>query len=158
MNCFCNRTLQWRHNGLDGVSNHQPHHCLLSRLFGHRSKKKSKLRVTGLCGTGEFPIQMASNAKNVSIWWRHHDFSHIGLRVLCKPNTCRCKLVHIDSCQFKAFTTISWHGHTSRITGPFVWNSNTNTSSFLSLWDWISILISNRWNGEMVKQTVTETS
>ena len=24
-------------------------------------------------GTGEFPTQMASNAENVSIWWRHHD-------------------------------------------------------------------------------------
>ena len=35
-------TLQWRHNGLDGVSNHQPHHCLLNRLFGRRSKKTSK--------------------------------------------------------------------------------------------------------------------
>ena len=23
--------------------------------------------------TGEFPAQMASNAKNASIWWRHHD-------------------------------------------------------------------------------------
>ena len=22
--------------------------------------------------TGEFPTQMASNAENVSIWWRHH--------------------------------------------------------------------------------------
>ena len=70
--------LQWRHNGHDGVSNHQPHHCLLNRLFGCRSKKTSTLRVTGLCagnspGTGEFPAQMASNAENVSIWWRHHD-------------------------------------------------------------------------------------
>ena len=41
-----------------------------------RSKKTSKLRVTGLCEgnspvTGEFPAQMASNAENVSIWWRH---------------------------------------------------------------------------------------
>ena len=35
------------HNGHDGVSNHQPHHCLLSRLFRSRSKKTSKLRVTG---------------------------------------------------------------------------------------------------------------
>ena len=35
--------LQWRHNGLDGVSNHQPRHCLLNRLFGRRSKKTSKL-------------------------------------------------------------------------------------------------------------------
>ena len=24
-------------------------------------------------GTGEFPAQMASNAENISIWWRHHD-------------------------------------------------------------------------------------
>ena len=69
--------LRWRHNGRDNVSNHQPHDCLLSRLFRRRSKKTSKLRVTGLCagispGTGEFPAQMASNAENVSIWWRHH--------------------------------------------------------------------------------------
>ena len=42
-------TLHWRHNELDGVSIHQPHDCLLSRLFGRRSKKTSKLRVTGLC-------------------------------------------------------------------------------------------------------------
>ena len=75
------KTLPWRHNGLDSVSNHQHHHCLLSRLFGLRSKKISKLRVTGLCawnspGTGEFPAQMASYAENVSIWWRHHDLPH----------------------------------------------------------------------------------
>ena len=24
-------------------------------------------------GTGEFPVRRASNAENVSIWWRHHD-------------------------------------------------------------------------------------
>ena len=70
-------SLRWRHNGLDSVPNHQPHDCLLNRSFGYRSKKTSKLRVTGLCVvnspvTGEFPAQMASNAENVSIWWRHH--------------------------------------------------------------------------------------
>ena len=73
-------TLRWRHNGRDSVSNHQPRDCLLNRLFRHRSKKTSKLRVTGLCvgnspGTGEFPAQMSSYAENVSIWWRHHDVS-----------------------------------------------------------------------------------
>ena len=46
-------------------------------FFRRRSKEISKLRVTGLCvenspETGEFPAQMASNAENVSIWWRHH--------------------------------------------------------------------------------------
>ena len=42
-------TLQWRHNDHDSISNHQPRGCLLYRLFGRRSKKTSKLRVTGLC-------------------------------------------------------------------------------------------------------------
>ena len=43
-------SLQWRHNGRDGISNHQPHHWLLNSLFRRRSKKTSKLRVTGICG------------------------------------------------------------------------------------------------------------
>ena len=69
--------LQWRHKELDGVSNHQPHYCLLNRLFRRRSKKTPKLRVTGLCAgnssvTGGFPAQRDRNAENVSIWWRHH--------------------------------------------------------------------------------------
>ena len=64
--------LQWRHNEHDGVSNHQPHDCLLNRLFKAKIKETSKLRVTGLCAgnspvTGKFPAQMASNAENVSI-------------------------------------------------------------------------------------------
>ena len=45
-------------------------------LLRYRSKKTSKLRVTGLCEgnspwTGEFPAQKAVNPENVSIWWRH---------------------------------------------------------------------------------------
>ena len=69
-------SLQWRHKGSDGVSNHQLHDCLLNCLIWRRSKETSRLRVTGLSGnspmTVEFPAQMASNAENVSIWWRHH--------------------------------------------------------------------------------------
>ena len=65
--------LQWRHNEHGSVSNHQRFHC----CFRLRSKKTSKLRVTGLCAgnspvTGDFPAQKASNAENVSIRWRHH--------------------------------------------------------------------------------------
>ena len=68
--------LQWRHNWSDGVSNPQPHHCLINCLFRCRSKKTSKLCFTGLCAgislvISEFPAQMASNAENVFIWWRH---------------------------------------------------------------------------------------
>ena len=81
--------LQWRHNERDCDSNHQPHDCLLNRLFRRRSKKISKLRVTGLWvgnspGTGEFPAQMASNAENVSIWWRHYGSQHC--RCAFKPS------------------------------------------------------------------------
>ena len=61
-------SLQWRHNGRDSVSKHQPYDCLLNSLLKRGSKKTSKVRVTGLCA-GNSP---ASNAENVSIWWRHH--------------------------------------------------------------------------------------
>ena len=47
-------TLRWRHNERDGVSNHQRLDYFLNRLFRGRSKKTSKLRVTGLGLWGEF--------------------------------------------------------------------------------------------------------
>ena len=69
-----NNPLQWRHNEYDCVSNQRLLDCLL-----RRSKKTSKLRVTGICEgnsptTGELLVQRASNAENVSIWWRNHDY------------------------------------------------------------------------------------
>ena len=53
-------TLQWCHNEPDDVSNHQCLNCLLKPLLRRRSKKTSKLQVTGLCErnspvTGELP-------------------------------------------------------------------------------------------------------
>ena len=47
-------------------------------VFRRRSKKTSKLRVTGHCEgnspvTGELTTQRASKAENISIWWRHHE-------------------------------------------------------------------------------------
>ena len=77
---------QCRHNEHDGDSNHQPYNCLLNRLFRRRSKKTSKLRVTGLCEgnspvAGKFPAQRVSDAENVSIWWRHHELRPIRPRM-----------------------------------------------------------------------------
>ena len=73
----CRRTLQWRHNDHDSVSNHQPHGCLLNRLFRRRSRNIKAPRHWPLwgefSGIGEFPAQRPSYAENVSIWWRHHD-------------------------------------------------------------------------------------
>ena len=84
--------LQWHHNCCKSVSNHQPHDCLLSRLFRRSSKKRSKLRVTGLCagnsaGTSEFPAQMASNADNISIWWRHHGLKYQLMLIDTRPQS-----------------------------------------------------------------------
>ena len=107
-------TLQWRHYERGGVSYHRRLDCLLNRLFRciskktsklrvtdclcnrlfrRRSKKTSKLRVTGLWagnspGTGEFPAQMASNAENVFIWWRHHE------NKLCNSNYIPWRNIH----------------------------------------------------------------
>ena len=57
-----------------------------------RSKETSKFRVTELCvgnspETGEFPTHRASNAENVSIWWRYLtiDICHFDNTVL-SPN------------------------------------------------------------------------
>ena len=66
-------SLQWRHNGCDGVSNHWRLDCLLNRLSRHTSKKTLKLRVTGLCErnspvTGEFLSQRSSNACGICFY------------------------------------------------------------------------------------------
>ena len=50
-------TLQWRHNGHDGVSNHQPHHCLLNRLFRRRSTRhQSSASLAFVRGIHRWPV------------------------------------------------------------------------------------------------------
>ena len=77
-------TSQWYHNERDGVSNHRRLGCLLNRLFRLRSKKISKLRVTGLYG-GNSPVTPHKGPvtwKFVFILWRHH--GHVSFPVpLC---------------------------------------------------------------------------
>ena len=51
-----------------------------SSVYSGTDQRKDQ-SVTGLCEgnspvTGEFPTQRASNAENVSIWWRHHEYFH----------------------------------------------------------------------------------
>ena len=155
--CYVARTLRWRHNELDGVSNHQHHDYLLNRLFGHRSKKTSKLRVTGLCarnspGTGEFPAQMASNAENVSIWWRHHEI------VSVRPYT-------VNFGTFKRYTRNWFHTHL-HLTTPFVraqymvqeysWLCKLTPSHNNTLWMAIKehINIRNMWVCFLVNQGI----
>ena len=85
-------TLQWRHNERNGVSNHRRLECCILNHLLRPDQRKHWLRVTGLCvgnspETSEFPAQRASNAENVSIWWRHHgppnniQFNNCGNRI-----------------------------------------------------------------------------
>ena len=55
-------SLQWHHNKHDGVSNHRRLDYLLNRLCRRRSKKTSKLRITGLC-VGNSPVTVAFSAR-----------------------------------------------------------------------------------------------
>ena len=68
---FHTHSLQWRHNECDGISNHQPHDCLLNACSGE-DQRKHQTSTSLVFVTSEFPAQMTSNVANVSIWWRHH--------------------------------------------------------------------------------------
>ena len=101
---LAHNSLHWHHNERDDISNHEPHDCLLSSLFGRSSMKTSKLRVTGLgtgnsLVTGEFPAQMASNAENVSIGWHYHVLK---IFALVMPLWCPCnwglKFLYLNLC------------------------------------------------------------
>ena len=86
---YSQRTLHWRNNDHDGISNHRRLGYLRDCFFRHRSKKTSKLRDTRLCVgnspvSGEFHTQRASIAENVFIWWRHH-FPVTSLSILQLP-------------------------------------------------------------------------
>ena len=136
-------SLQRRNNGCDGVSNHQPRHSLLNRLFRCRSKKTSKLRVTGLCTgnspvTDEFPVQMASNAENVSIWWHHHDVCFMWYRNQFCPGR---DIMNENHAQIGPWMTINLYSGQSmcqfiHCTSATVQNTHSIflTSSFRSGW------------------------
>ena len=81
---------QWSER--DGFSNHQRLDCLLNSLVSCRSNKASKLRVTSLC---EGNSLRASNAGNVSIWWRHH--ANCAVSGLRDDKKCKCIYLGIIS-------------------------------------------------------------
>ena len=65
--------LQRRHNERDGVSNQRRLKCLVDCLFRPDPRKHQSSASLAFVSPvpGEFPVQMASNAENFSIWWRH---------------------------------------------------------------------------------------
>ena len=77
-------SLQWRHIGRNGVSNHQPRDCLLNRLFRCGSQKTPKLRVTGLGARnspGNFPHKWPAT-------WKIFPFDDV-IMLRIRENTCQ---------------------------------------------------------------------
>ena len=118
----------------------------------YRSKETWKLRVTGLCegnlpGTGDFPAQMANNAENVSIWWRHDEKSI--------PDHCserqRGDIYTMYTLPVGAQPTVARFTHTNfQISWPWViyiylyiiYGENTFVSTiFLYLWTSLAIIL-----------------
>ena len=94
------QTLRWRHNDHDSVSNHQPHGCLLNRLFRRRSKKTSKFRVTGLC-VGNSPGPVNSPHKG-PVTRKMFPFDDV---IMMYP-VC-CVLLWFGNCQFQPISSTS---------------------------------------------------
>ena len=146
-------TLQWRHNQRDVVSNYRRLDCLLNHLFRPKSKKISKLHATGICvgnspGTGEFPAQMASNAKNVPfddvIMYRGLSYSFlINTKLGCQIIS-RCGAMINVSWSFptRILLGFSWHfemtckdtlSDNSPVTGEFPAQRASNAEN-VSIW------------------------
>ena len=72
--------LQWRHNERHLASQITGVSIVCSSVgWGADQRKHQNYASLAVCVgnspvTGEFPAQRASNAENVSIWWRHHPF------------------------------------------------------------------------------------
>ena len=87
------QSLQSRHNEHDGISNHQPHDCKLNHLLRRRSKKTSKLRITGRwdgnsLATGEFPAQMPVTQKTFHLMMSLWCFVVINAHCQCISTAC----------------------------------------------------------------------
>ena len=95
--------LQWRHEEKERLKSPAVQ-LFTQRFIQAQIKETSKLGVPGRCEgnspvTDKFPAQSASNAENVSIWWRHHGIllyhrlsencaAHTGHLSVVSPNRC----------------------------------------------------------------------
>ena len=82
-------------------------------------KITQKLRVTGLCAgnspvTDEFPAQMANNAENVSIWWRHHEYRRKVLATSVMMKTFNVRLHHPILFQYPMINLFIWSHKASK--------------------------------------------
>ena len=100
-------SLQWRHNGRDGVSNHQRLDCFLSRLFRRRSKKhQSSASLAFVRGIHRWPVNSPHKGpvtRNMFpfddvIMWSDHSRDCTGQTVLHLMVTANRKCHHCCVC------------------------------------------------------------
>ena len=105
-------SLHWRHNDHDGVSNHQPHDCLLNRLFRRRSKKTSKFRVTGLCvGNSPGPVNSPHKGPVTRKMFPFDDVIMWGVGKLLYPHNsvgCNYSSLNINCALYDATAVRTW--------------------------------------------------
>ena len=76
-------SLGWRQNGRYGVPNHQPFDGLLTVCSGaNQWKHQTSATLAFVREIHRWPMisprkRRASNAENVSIWWRHHSYINV---------------------------------------------------------------------------------
>ena len=131
--------LQWRHNERNGVSNHRRFDCLFTQPFVQAQIKeniKAPRHWPLWAVTGGFPSQRASNAKDVSIWWRHCDHSIVPLLLL--PLTDGVVSIP-DNASYRKTSKNSWTSSTGfegvHIALKFgVWLGRSNKTKKCSIW------------------------
>ena len=94
-----------------------------STFYSDADKNIKAPRHWPLCGefTGEFPAQMASNAENVSIWWRHHETETLTTKRRQYDRTSIFPNVHCPKCQPTKLST------TRNVTSQKRWHTKTPT-------------------------------
>ena len=115
------RLITLRHNERDGLTNHRRLHRLLNCLLRCRSKKTSKLRVTGLC-EGNPPVTYWWNFKInfrkgwAPIWWAVEIWSQNLLNIIFQAG----HLIFLMSHYFLFFSLWNMFGDPLTInpTGP----------------------------------------
>ena len=100
---MCKLSLQWRHNGRDSVSNHQPHDCLLKRLFNADQRKhQSSASLAFVRGIHrgpvnsprKWPVTRKMFPFDDAIMWRNGPrFNRKMLSCQCRKSYCGDKIV-----------------------------------------------------------------
>ena len=95
--CVISSSLQWRHNGHDGVSNHQPRDCLLNLYSGtYERKHQSSASLAFLWGIHRRPV----NSQKGPVTRKMFPFNDVimyWIRVIHLPNLSATRTIKCDN-------------------------------------------------------------